>query len=223
MSTIHDTWIWITCWMEIYIYLGVNVSNTQKAIFTKNLTCCLWKRSTVHGAYISSFSWTKIFINFRTNQPSNQKRIIFSKDHTDTLGKIFIIQDTRISNRILNKKINLYAKNSEKINFIKKKKHILRTFPLFTARETRIAPWTKTCVNLSANLPNYLKNYFKRTSNVFCEKCRLFVTRESRVLSATKIRAARGRLEFPAFDTMVTLTRITVPAVRVYLLGSSNV
>lgn len=107
--------------MEIYIYLGVNVSNTQKAIFTKNLTCCLWKRSTVHGAYISSFSWTKIFINFWTNQPSNQKRIIFSKDHTDTLGKFFIIQDTRISNRILKKKIYLHAKNSEKINFIKKR------------------------------------------------------------------------------------------------------
>lgn len=121
MSTIHDTWIWITCWMEIYIYLGVNVSNTQKAIFTKNLTCCLWKRSTVHGAYISSFSWKKIFINFWTNQPSNQKRIIFSKDHTDTLGKIFIIQDTRISNRILNKKLISMLKFLKKLISLKKR------------------------------------------------------------------------------------------------------
>lgn len=106
--------------MEIYIYLGVNVSNTQKAIFTKNLTCCLWKRSTVHGAYISSFSWTKIFINLWTNQPSNQKGIIFSKDHTDTLGKIFIIQDTWISNRILNKKSISVLKILKKLISLKK-------------------------------------------------------------------------------------------------------
>lgn len=221
MSTIHDTWIWITCWMEIYIYLGVNVSNTQKAIFTKNLACCLWKRSTVHGAYISSFSWTKIFINFWTNQPSDQKRIIFSKDHTDTLGKIFIIQNAWISNRILNKNLISMLKIPKKLISLKKETYCPDISAIHGTWNSN--PWTKTCIDLSANVPNYLKNYFKRRSNVFCEKCRLFVTRESRVLSATKIRAARGRLEFPAFDTMVTLTRITVPAVRVYLLGSSSV
>lgn len=122
--------------MEIYIYLGVNVPNTQKAIFTKNLTCCLWKRSTVHGAYISSFSWTKIFINFWTNQPSNQK------DHTDTLGKIFIIQDTRISNRILNKKLISMLKILKKLISLKKKKHTLRysrNVKLESLRERKLA------------------------------------------------------------------------------------
>lgn len=159
MSTIHDTWIWITCWMEIYIYLGVNVSNTQKAIFTKNLACCLWKRSTVHGAYISSFSWTKIFINFWTNQPSDQKRIIFSKDHTDTLGKIFIIQNAWISNRILNKNLISMLKILKKLISLKKETYSPDISAIHGTWNSN--PWTKTCIDLSANVPNYLKKLFQ--------------------------------------------------------------